>query len=140
MPPAKKILIPIDGSGQALRALAHAARRVRDEQVQIVLLNVQPRLPPSRFVTRSMIKNHHAAQSEAALAGARALLRRLKLEAGVHVRLGDPARTIVEFARQTRCAEIVMGTRGLGKLKGLLLGSVAGKVIQLARTPVTVVS
>jgi nucleotide-binding universal stress UspA family protein len=51
-----KILVPMDGSGEALRALEHAGRR-RQQAVglSILVLNVQVPLPPSRFVTRSMI-------------------------------------------------------------------------------------
>jgi nucleotide-binding universal stress UspA family protein len=38
-----------------------------------------------------------------------------------------------------RAESIVMGTRGLGAMAGLVLGSVAMKVVQLARIPVTLV-
>jgi nucleotide-binding universal stress UspA family protein len=64
---------------------------------------------------------------------------RRNLSADVRVLVGDPAESIVETARRGRYSEIVMGTRGLGTLKGLLLGSVVTKVIQLSRVPVTVV-
>jgi nucleotide-binding universal stress UspA family protein len=55
------------------------------------------------------------------------------------VRVGEPAETIVNFARRNHCAEIVMGTRGLGSFKGLFLGSITTKVIHAARVPITVV-
>ncbi len=137
---AKRILMPIDGSGNSLRALAYLAKRAQaDKLTQIVLLNVQARLPNSKFVTRAMIKEHHASQSDLALTPARKLLARLHLKSDNYVRSGEPAQTIVEVARLLRCSEIVMGTRGLGGLKGLILGSITTKVIHLAKTPVTVV-
>ncbi len=140
MTSARKILIPIDGSDNSLRALAYVAKRAQtDKQVKIVLLNVQGRLPASRFVTRAMIKEHHASQSEVALASARKLLVRHDIKPENCVAVGEPAQTIVDVARRMRCGEIVMGTRGLGSFKGLLLGSVTTKVINLARIPVTVV-
>jgi nucleotide-binding universal stress UspA family protein len=45
---------------------------------------------------------------------------------------GDPAHRIVEVAGRERVDLIVMGRRGLGDLKGLLLGSVTHKVAQAA--------
>jgi nucleotide-binding universal stress UspA family protein len=49
------------------------------------------------------------------------------------------AEVIANFAARTRCAEIIMGTRGLGRIRGLLLGSVTTKVIHLAAVPITLV-
>ena len=46
---------------------------------------------------------------------------------------------VVAVARQRKCDEIVLGNSGLGAVAGLLLGSVARKVIALARTPVVLV-
>lgn len=136
----RKILIPTDGSDNSLRAIAYVAKRAQaDRQMQVVLLNVQARLPASQFVTRAMIKEHHASQSEVALAPARKLLARLHLKSDICVSIGEPAQTIVDVARRMRCGEIAMGTRGLGSLKSLLLGSITTKVIHLTRIPVTVV-
>jgi nucleotide-binding universal stress UspA family protein len=46
---------------------------------------------------------------------------------------------IAEVGRQENCDAIVMGTRGMGAVSGLVLGSVATKVIHLADVPVTLV-
>jgi nucleotide-binding universal stress UspA family protein len=43
---------------------------------------------------------------------------------------------IVQFATELQCDQIVIGPRGLGAIKGLLLGSVASKLIQLSTIPV----
>ncbi len=52
---------------------------------------------------------------------------------------GEPAEALLEEAKRVGADLIVMGTRGLGDLGALLLGSVSHKVIQLADCPVTVV-
>jgi len=49
------------------------------------------------------------------------------------------AETIAEFAVSCGCDQIVMGTRGMGSLEGLLLGSITTKVLHLVRVPVTLV-
>jgi nucleotide-binding universal stress UspA family protein len=49
---------------------------------------------------------------------------------------GDPAWQIAKWAREHAVDLIMMGTRGCGRLQGLLLGSVAAKVIHNAQCPV----
>jgi nucleotide-binding universal stress UspA family protein len=123
-----------------MRALAHVVKRVAsDRRLQIFVLNVQPPLPQSLFVTPSMITEHHKAKSKEDLARALRMLHRKAVKAEILVRVGEPGETIAKVARQKHCGEIVMGSRGLGNLKGLILGSVTTKVIHAARVPVTVV-
>ena len=55
------------------------------------------------------------------------------------VRTGQPAEAIALVAREEDIKHIVMGTRGLGSIQGLLLGSVATKVIHLAEVPITLI-
>jgi len=96
---------------------------------------VQPRLPQSLFVTPSMIAEHHKAKSKEDLARALRMLHRRALKAEIMVRVGEPGETIPKVARQKHCGEIVMGSRGLGNLKGLILGSVTVKVIHAGTRP-----
>lgn len=133
------ILVPVDGSPASLRALEHAAFRKRSARgdVSIVVLNVQVPLPPSRYVTRTMIREHNSRLSVAALRVARSTARRLKLDAHFHARQGDPAAVVVRFAKATGCKEIIMGTRGRGRTAIFVLGSVALRVVQLSPVPVT---
>ncbi len=71
MPGGSRLLVPIDGSDHSLRALAHVIKRVAaDRRLQILVLNVQPPFPPSLFVTRLMIAEHHKAKSKENLARA----------------------------------------------------------------------
>jgi nucleotide-binding universal stress UspA family protein len=55
------------------------------------------------------------------------------------VEVGDPATAILRVAGEEKPDFIVMGTRGLGSMRGLLMGSVSHKVIQLADCPVITV-
>jgi len=50
---------------------------------------------------------------------------------------GDVAATIVRLASEFGCNQIVMGSHGRTGLTGLLMGSVASKVMHLAQIPIT---
>lgn len=52
---------------------------------------------------------------------------------------GDPAGEILSYAEKNGVSHIIVGSRGMGGIKGALLGSVSSKIIQQARCPVTVV-
>ena len=52
---------------------------------------------------------------------------------------GAVAATIDRVAREERVEHIIMGTRGLGGVRGLLLGSVATQLLHLTEVPVTLV-
>ena len=133
---AKKMLVPMDGSQSAIRALRFAANTFN---ATLLVLNVQPAISKSRFVSRAMIAEHQRRGADEALASARALIKRLKIEARTHTAIGDPATTIVAFAKKHRCFAIVMGSRGQGPITSMVLGSVANKVIYLASCPITIV-
>ncbi len=134
-----RILVSVDGSDGSLRALAHAVDAAALCNGALLVLNVQQSITPSRMISRSMISEYHERQSSSALRRARAMVRRRNLNATFHVIVGEPAPAIVRFANSQGCREIVIGTRGLGKIAGLLLGSVVSKVIHLSACPVTVV-
>jgi nucleotide-binding universal stress UspA family protein len=135
--PTKKVLVPMDGSPSAMRALELAAAAAND--AVLLVLNVQEPMPHSRFVSKAMIGEYQRQNSDEALARSRALIKRLKLPARTYMAVGEPAAAIVAFAKKHRCSAIVMGSRGQGRLAGLMLGSVAAKVLYLATCPVTVV-
>lgn len=126
----------MDGSDSALKALKWAAKA---PDAVVLVLNVQPPISKSRFVSKRMIAEHQRRGADEALAPARALIKRLGLDAQTHTVIGEPAAAIVAFANRQRCAGIVMGSRGQGQVAGLMLGSVAAKVIYLAKCPVTIV-
>ena len=52
---------------------------------------------------------------------------------------GDPAFQIVKKAKEGNYQLIIMGSRGLGGIKGLMLGSVSQKVSQLSHCPVLII-
>jgi nucleotide-binding universal stress UspA family protein len=103
------------------------------------LLNVQSEALPSALVASEVVNDHQTRMAEKALAPARRICRRFGIDFRSSCLEGDAAESIAGFARRNRCKEIVIGTRGLGRISGLLLGSVATKVIHLVSIPVTLI-
>jgi len=140
----RKILVPIDGSENALRALRHVIASQGDyrEPASLVLVNVQQPIVSGgvrMFVDRQQLDELYAEQGEAALAPARDIAAAAGVAVEHHTMVGDAAESIVKVARDTGCGTVVMGTRGLGAVTGMLLGSVATKVIHLSDVPVLLV-
>jgi CBS domain-containing protein len=67
------------------------------------------------------------------------LCRKAQARFVARTEIGSPAEIIDRVAREVGAHQIVMGTRGLGSLGNLFLGSVATKVVRLAQIPVTLV-
>jgi len=145
-----KILVPYDGSPSSERAVEYSLRiatAVGKPTVDVHLLNVQA---ADASVVDAFRRD--AAEVAAQLVrsrrdvGANLLERPAKAveEAGVKsvertVLLGDPAESIGAYVENQGCDMVVMGTRGLSAVGGLLLGSVTSKVIHAVKVPVTLV-
>lgn len=135
-----KIAVAIDGSKNSLRAAAHIVGLVGGSKIQpeIHLLNVQSPLHGgiAGFIDAGQIRQYHQEEGLKALAEAKALLDRENIPHHTHLFVGEPAETIVRFAKENACDEIVLGTRGFGGVTGMLMGSVANKILQLSEIPV----
>jgi len=141
------ILVPFDGSQGAEAALAKAAELARLCGAALTLLTVYRNhslLEASMHMVRpdqpedldDIMRNHAREVAERG--------KVLAAEGGIQnprafVKAGPVARTITGFARDHGHDLIVIGSRGLGSLEGVLLGSVSHKVTSLAETPVLVV-
>lgn len=140
-----RILVPVDGSGPSLRALEHALSFVEGRKdAEIILLNVQSRdtLDVSDFtavISAEADRDLATRRSETALKRAIGLCRKAEVHFETRTELGAIAETIDRIARETEVDQIVMGTRGLGNLGRLFLGSIASAVTRLANVPVTLV-
>jgi nucleotide-binding universal stress UspA family protein len=138
----QRILVPADGSENALRAVKFAIGLAKGQSgTRIELVNVQPPLggTVSMFVAKSEIKGYHRDEGMKALGTAIDALKASGVPFAHHIGVGQPGEVIAAFAKELGCSQIVMGTRGLGATLGLLLGSVATDVVKHATIPVTLV-
>jgi nucleotide-binding universal stress UspA family protein len=141
-----KILIPVDGSSYSDRAVSHVIDVIQAvdarEPIEVLLLNVREPVDAwevRRFLPTSEIEAMQESEGGDAMRSARALLDAAKIHYTPEVLIGPVAETIARFANENDCHLIVMGTRGLGAFEGILLGSVASKVVHLADAAVTLV-
>ncbi len=126
-------LVAIDGSAHAQHAVTQAMQLVSQTQDgRLHLLNVQPWLSKEAAEVELVRRGWEASTT------ARAALAAAGIPWCLHVSMGDSAERIVEEAKQSGCRGIVIGSRGLGAAKNLLIGSVAYKVIHLSPISVLV--
>ena len=138
-----KLLVPVDGSESAMRAIDRVVRHAASYKagVDVHLLNVQHPLPSivQSHVPQDALKEHHQEEGMKCLEPEMRKLDAAGVRYTHHILVGDPAETIVRFAKETGCDEILMGTRGHGAAANILLGSVATKVMHMSDVPVTLV-
>lgn len=139
-----KILIPVDGSANALRAVEYAIGLVAalKEPPQLLLLNVQWNVAAGNvklFIDQKTIDDYYREQGAAALQAARAALDAAALPYQYHISVGTPAEAIAQYADGQRVDQIVMGRQGQGGLQALLVGSVVHKVLHLTSCPVVLI-
>ena len=130
----KIVLVPIDGSASAYRALSLALKELGDAaSSQLHLLNVQPPVPAAGDSAAAQ------ARGRAMLAQAEDMALGVHRKVQLHVRSGRAADEIVACANALGCDFILMGTRGLGAPAAATLGSVTLDVVRQSRVPVAVV-
>jgi nucleotide-binding universal stress UspA family protein len=132
----EKILLAVDESEHARKAVPAAIELARAGGGTVHVLHVRElAFAPATVVGDS------PEEAKQLVAGVVEELKQagMKAEGTVRTATGGPAHAILEQARDLDATMIVLGSRGLGLLGGLLLGSVAHKIIQLATCPVLVV-
>jgi nucleotide-binding universal stress UspA family protein len=133
------ILVPIDGSESSLNALKGALSWEKDPyKLKLHIINVQPQLMSTnvrRYITEEALNDYYRIEAETALSKARLLLSDVSYEEAIAI--GPIAESISEYVKKHHIEHLMMGTRGLGSVKGILLGSIATKVLTLVDIPVT---
>lgn len=137
-------LLPVDGSENSLRAVSQviAMKELYRDPISVNLLNVQMQVisgAVKMFISQQQLNDYYREEGMKALATSRALLDQSGIDYQHHIGVGEIAATIVSYATDKRCQQIVMGSRGGGGFSGVLLGSTAIRVVQLADVPVLLV-
>jgi nucleotide-binding universal stress UspA family protein len=136
-------VIAVDGSEPSLRAVDYAIADAasRQQSPHIYLVNVQPALSSNvtRFIDAKTVEDFHRETGDETLAIALARLKAADLPHSAHVLVGEAAPSLVEFAQAKSCDMIIMGAHGFGSVLGMVMGSVATKVLHLSTLPVLLI-
>jgi nucleotide-binding universal stress UspA family protein len=134
------ILVAYDGSDHSQKALDLAVKIAQCSDGKLKALFVFDKVPTifgddetEHFVERAMSKGRDI------LGEATAHLHATGIEFSTATVEGPAAEAILRVAQAEGCDLIVMGSRGLGMMQGLLLGSVSYRVLHHAQIPVLIV-
>ena len=138
-----KFLLPVDGSDTSNKAVHDFIKLLSwyKEAPEIHLLNVQFPLHGNApmLIDKNSINQYHQEKGMKELQAAREAMNKAGINYQFHITVGDPAEMIVRYEEENQCNQIVIGPRKLGAVKGLLLGSVARKVMQLSNVPMLLI-
>jgi nucleotide-binding universal stress UspA family protein len=144
--PTGSVVVGVDGSASASHAVAWAAAQAAAERCPLALVHSGPAPAPggtgwmeATGVDRRRVCLLIKEEARALLSQAAEPVRAAYPDLEVHhvVRLGDPREALLETSTEARL--LVVGTRGLGPLRHLLLGSVSSAMVKHATCPVVVV-
>jgi len=141
-----RLLVASDGSENALRAAKFAAKLAAaapNIKVTVIIVNdILDKIKYYSLRTPTVIGEVDAffkEQAQEALDLTLEIFSQKGVKATGVVKMGNPAKDIVDYAHAEGIKHIVIGSRGMGSLRGIVLGSVSSKVVQLADCPVTIV-
>jgi nucleotide-binding universal stress UspA family protein len=137
-----KILVPVDGSDNSFRALEQAIFLAKGTGASLTAMHVIEN-PPTVYVESQKLLNELLANYRAESAKVLDRCKQVAEKSGVQIETviaeGDPASSIVGYAHKEGFDQIVIGSRGLGKFKEMVLGSVSNKVLHHAKVSVLIV-
>ncbi len=137
--PFHRILIAVDGSQGGLSATRLGGELAEGQDAEVLLVHAVP-LPPIVPGVDQTISDESMAYlertAEDALTAAEDLLATMDVKAERVVHAGSPAEVILGVAEERAADVIVVGHRGFGAVKRLILGSVSSKLAHHARCAV----
>lgn len=141
----KNILVAYDGSTCSEEALKAAMKFMdQDSEAKLHILNVVDAIPPTIYglygpnLTKTVLDEFEDLANHL-LSKAKEIVKRHEDSCVFSKAQGNPAEKIVDYADENDIDLIVIGSRGLGAVKGMLLGSVSSRVLQQANCHVLIV-
>ncbi len=145
----KRLLVAVDGSKQSYKALDHAVALAEKFGSELKLLAVVPCIyhyvlsEESTCTADNIQQVRDNAQSffNDVLINAEEMVRSRHADIKVSTILmkGRPSAIIVDVAKKEECDMIIMGSRGMGGITGLVLGSTSHRVVDSCIKPVMII-
>lgn len=143
----KSLLVAVDGSEHAKKALRVACELVKNGDAKLHILHIPERLAHETTLVWGIGAVPLEASPEDIEKAGKQVIEKAKANAQelgatqieTHLGQGEPARTILSEAEKLGVDAIVLGSRGLGDLAGLIMGSTSHKVTHGAKCTVITV-
>ncbi len=135
------ILVGYDGSAHGKKALEYGIDFAMHATAELTIVTVFPKVPDylgSPHYDEIVGRLAAEAQKTAEMAAEQARACNIE-KVRVEVLQGSPAECILSVAETRKCDCIIVGSRGLGEMAGLLLGSVSDRLAHHAKVPVLIV-
>jgi nucleotide-binding universal stress UspA family protein len=134
------ILVALDGSDQSMFALNHARAIAECFGSKLILVHAFPHTSDLRdSIEYNNLVALRIKRGEEIIETARKQLGRTSIKVDEDLLEGPPSEAILSVAATRKCDLIVMGSRGMGSIKGMVFGSVSTQVCHCATCPVMVV-
>ena len=141
----KKILVPYDGSEHAKKALQQAIAIAEDAKLfvasvcnMVSAMSNFDQVSIAEGCLTTKLTEDLEAQCKADLEEAKALIPK-GVETEMIYEVGSPGPVLLNMADDKKCDLIVMGSRGLGPLKGIFMGSVSSYLVSRSKCPILIV-
>jgi nucleotide-binding universal stress UspA family protein len=137
-----KMLVPVDGSENSFRALDHALYLAKKLGSGVTAMHVIEN-PPTVYVESQKLLNDIMAKYRIEASKVLDKCKQQAEKSGVKIETviaeGDAASNITGYAHKEGFDVIIIGSRGLGRFKEMVLGSVSNKVLHQAKCSVLIV-
>ena len=133
-----KILVPTDGSACALRAVKYAASMRPKASVTLISVHDDTGLRHlKKFMPKDTVSDYLREKSDKELKSARVALDKAGVSHDIIIKTGHVAEEIAKAAKAGKYDLIVMGAKGRSILSDMLIGSVAQRVLEMTKVPLT---
>lgn len=142
----KKVLVLVDGTENSLRALQYSIDLCKLSAGELIVMTsvktdmkVTVEAAPLDQELRTQANNEAVKTGNKVLGAAKDVLDGCGVQVQYVLEFGSPAATAMKAVEKFNCDTIVVGSRGLGTLQGILSDSVSKKLVQEAHVPVIVI-
>lgn len=137
-----KILVPVDGSDNSYRALDTALFLSEKLGSNITVIHVMEDVPvlyiESQKLLSELLENYKNERKDI-LSKCSEIATKKGVTIDTVLLQGNPTSIILDFIKKEKCDIVIMGSRGMGKFKEIILGSVSSKIVHHSSCPVMLI-
>jgi nucleotide-binding universal stress UspA family protein len=127
-----KILVPVDGSDNSYRALEAALVLSEKLGSNISVVNVMEQVPITHIESEKLLSElleAYKKENQEILSKCSDIARQKGIAIKTVLLQGNPAPVILDYSKKENFDLVIMGSRGMGKFKELIIGSVSSKIV-----------